>query len=209
MTKQFSAHSIPCKLAALPFAVIGFAAILTLSLGLAATDSFAAHRGDRGDGHGMRSGAPYAHAMAPMAHPRALARLHDELKLDAQQEALWKEARSFVGEHHDAIRARWYKDQAEIRALLDQPGVDLRVVAKRMDELRADGFKQRDAARERWFAVYDSLDAGPKEKARLFFKDGMERMGRHMTDRTKDRPGRGHRRHNPPPASASASPAAQ
>jgi uncharacterized membrane protein len=193
MTKRFSAPRT-------------LAAILTLSLAFAAGGSFAAPT--RGEGHGMRQGAPHAHATAPMFHQRALVRLHDELKLDAQQEALWKEAQSFVREHHDAIRARWHKDQAEIKSLLDQPGVDLRAVAKRMDELRAEGLKQRDTIRDRWFAVYDSLGAGQKEKARLFFKENLERM-EHFAERAKERPGRGHPRHNPPPAKAPVSPPAQ
>jgi uncharacterized membrane protein len=178
------------------------AAILTLSLGFAAGSSFAAPT--RGEGHGMRQGAPHAHAIAPMFHQRALVRLHDELKLDAQQEALWKEAQSFASEHHEAMSTRWRKDQAEIKSLLDQPGVDLRAVAKRMDDLRAEGLKQRDTIRDRWFTVYDSLGAGQKERARLFFKDGMERM-EHVAEQGKERHGRGHHRNGPPPVTTPAS----
>jgi hypothetical protein len=181
------------------------AAILTLSFGLAAGGSLAAP--PHGEGHGMRHGAPHAHAMAPMFHQRGLVRLHDELKLDARQEALWKEAQSFVRENHEAMRVRWYKNQAEIKALLEQPGSDLRAVTKRMDELRAEGLQQRDVVRDRWFAVYDSLGDGQKEKVRLFFKDSMERKD-HVGERAKERPGRGHPRHNPHPAKTPVSPPA-
>ena len=178
------------------------ATALALSLGFAAAGSFAAPpRGDHpGYGYGG-PGVPHAHARAPMLHERAMVRLHDELKLDAQQEALWKDAVGFARAHRDAMRAGMVKDHAEIKALLDQPGTDLRAVAKRMDELRADALKQRDAVRDRWFAVYDSLGAGQKEKARLFFKDGMERMER-MADRARERPGRGQPRPAPAPAPA-------
>ena len=180
------------------------ATALALSLGLAAAGSFAAppREGGPAGGPGMH---PHAHAMAPMLHERAMVRLHDELKLDAQQEALWKDAVSFAREHRDAMRARMAKDHAEIKALLDQPGTDLRAVAKRMDDLRGEGLKQRDAVRDRWFAVYDSLGAGQKEKARLFFKDGMERMER-MAERARERPGRGQPRNAPPAPSAPAAP---
>jgi len=154
-------------------------------------------------GHGMGMGGMGMHQ--PMFHGRGMMRLHDELKLDAQQEALWKDAEASAREHHDAMRARMAKDHAEIKAMLDQPGTDLRAVAKRMDELRAEGLKQRDAVRERWFAVYDSLGAGQKEKARLFFKDGMERMER-MAERARERPGRGQPRNTPPAPSAPAAP---
>jgi hypothetical protein len=33
--------------------------------------------------------------------------------------------------------------------------------------------------REAWFAVYDTLDSGQKEKVRVAIRDGMDRMG-HM-----------------------------
>ena len=89
--------------------------------------------------------------------------------------------------HNPAGRV-WKRD--ELKAMLDQPGADLRAVAKRMDDLRADGMKQREAVRERWLAFYDSLNGEQKEKARLFFKSGMERMER-MGDRAKEHRGRG------------------
>jgi hypothetical protein len=76
----------------------------------------------------------------------------------------------------------------------------LRAVAKRLDELHAEGIKQRDALRERWLAVYDSLGDEQKEKVRLFFKDGAERMER-WTERA-ERPGYGNRRHGPRQAPA-------
>jgi Spy/CpxP family protein refolding chaperone len=165
-----------------------FAAVLVLSLGLAAGSSFAGPYGNR---HGKWCGGGHAYAMAPTFHGGAFTYLRDELKLDARQEALWKEAAVFAYEQHDAIRTRMVRERAEIEALLEQPEGDLRAVAKRMDELRAEGLKLRDAARERWFAVYDALGVEQKEKVRLFFKDGAERMGR-FGERTWERPGRGH-----------------
>ncbi|MDR3300283.1 MAG: periplasmic heavy metal sensor [Candidatus Accumulibacter sp.] len=180
------------------------AATLILSLSLAGGGSLAAPpRGDHSE-----KGPDFAHGHAAWIFQRhALGRLHDELKLDARQEALWKEAKDPAGEGHDAIRERLRKKHAEIKALLDQPGVDLRAVVGRMDELRAEGLKQRDATRDRWLAVYDSLNAEQKEKARLFFKDGIERA-KHLGKKTKERSGRGHHRHDPRPATApAASPA--
>ena len=156
-------------------------ATLSLSLGLAVT----AQAMPRGDHHGMGMQAQHA-----MFQGRAMSRLHDELKLDAKQEAQWKATEQFVQEQHTAGRERFQKNHAELKAMLDQPGADLRAVAKRMDDLRADGMKQREAVRERWLAFYDSLNGEQKEKARLFFKSGMERMER-MGDRAKERRGRG------------------
>ena len=168
------------------------AAALALSLGLAAS-SFAMPRG--GPHHGPEMGRPGHHMMHD---GRAMARLHDELKLDAKQEALWQQADKFGQENREAMRERFRSHHEEVRAMLDKPDADLRAVAKRMDDFRDQGQKQRDAVRDRWFAVYDSLSAGQKEKARLFFKDGFERMGRPGMDR----PGRGQ-----PPVERPAAPA--
>jgi Spy/CpxP family protein refolding chaperone len=167
-----------------------FAAILILSLGLAAGSSFAVPW--HGDRHGMRADTAQTYALGSMFHWRALTRLHNELNLDAQQENLWKKARDFAREQRGAVRDRLERGRAEIKTLLEQPGSDLRAVTQRMDALRAEGLAQRDAVRDRWFAVYDSLGAEQKEKVRLFFKDGAER-----TERPADRAGERHGRERP------------
>lgn len=111
-------------------------------------------------------------------HPFAgMARLHDELKLDPKQEALWQEAerttRASFRERGEQMR----RDRQEALAALSQPGADLRAVLRRMDQSREAGRQAREADRERWLAVYDSLDGAQKEKARLFLKTRLERMG--------------------------------
>ena len=62
-------------------------------------------------------------------------------------------------------------------------------ISKRMDDLKAEGMKERDAVRERWLAVYDTLNPEQKEKARLFFKAGAERMEK-MGKKPRDGEGR-------------------
>jgi hypothetical protein len=61
---------------------------------------------------------------------------------------------------------QWRKHHEEVLASVSKPGADLRAVVKQMDELKDAGRKQREAGRDRWLAVYDSLDAAQKEKAR-------------------------------------------
>ena len=180
------------------------AAVLVLSLGLAAGSGLAGPHGDhRGKWFGGGCGGARAHDMVPTFRGRALAYLRDELKLDAQQEALWKEAAFFAFEQRDAMRVRMDRERAEIEALLGRPNGDLRAVAKRMDELRAEGWELRDAVRERWFVVYDALGAEQKEKVRLFFKDGAERGGG-LGESSRERSGCGHPWRGPRPAPAPA-----
>ena len=159
-----------------------FLAAAALSFGLAAN----AHAMPRGEQPGPGIGMPGHHAMM---HDRVMNRLHDELKLDATQEAQWKEAEKFSRDHRTTMRERFQKERAEIKAMLDQPGADLRAISKRMDDLKAEGMKERDAVRERWLAVYDTLNPEQKEKARLFFKAGAERMEK-MGKKPRDGEGR-------------------
>lgn len=158
-------------------------AALALSLGLGAT-AFAAPQ------DGQPGPRPHGTAMHGMPFGPAINRLHDDLQLDARQEALWKDADTFAKSQHAAMGENFRKQHAEIKAMLDQPGTDLRAIVKRMDDQRAEGVKQRDAVRERWFAVYDSLTPEQKEKARVFFKNGMERMAQ-AGKRMHERDGRG------------------
>jgi Spy/CpxP family protein refolding chaperone len=108
-----------------------------------------------------------------------MTRLHDDLKLDAKQETLWQDAAKASKEGMGGMRERMRKQHEEIQALLGQPGADLRAVAKRMDEFRAEGQQLHAANRDRWLTVYDALSAEQKEKARVFFKTRFERMGQH------------------------------
>ena len=147
--------------------------IAVAALGLAAS-AFAMPRGGEHCGPGTDlPGQHMAHGMKEMS------RLHDDLKLDAKQEVLWKDAEKAGKDNMASLRERMPKQRAETLALLSQPGADLRVVLKRMDELRAEGQKQHEANRDRWLAVYDTLSAEQKEKARLFFKNKLERSERY------------------------------
>ena len=173
-----------------------------LSLGLAVGAGYAA--GPRGDcpvmgapagGHGMGMGGMGMHQ--PMFHGRGMMRLHDELKLDAKQEALWNDAMSFARDNGGAMRDRMIKEHEEIKAMLDKPGTDLHAVSKRMDDMRTQGMAMRSALHERWFAVYDALNPQQKEQVRVYFKDGMDGM-RQGGHRGGDRRGQGQPRRDRP-----------
>ncbi|HNC21087.1 periplasmic heavy metal sensor [Accumulibacter sp.] len=110
-------------------------------------------------------------------HQKEMSRLHDDLKLDAKQEAPWQDAEQFSKSGMREMREQMRKHHEEILASVSKPGADLRAIIKQMDELRDAARKQREAGRDRWLAVYDTLDAAQKEKARLFFKSKIERMG--------------------------------
>lgn len=156
-------------------------AALALTLGVAAA-AFAAGPNEQSCGHGggrMEHGMGYGmqHGMKEMA------RLHGDLKLDAKQEALWQDAEKGAKDNMSGMREQMRKQREASLAALSQPGADLRAVLKQMDEARDAARKQHEANRDRWLAVYDSLNAEQKEKARLFFKTRLERMERHAEHR--------------------------
>ena len=146
--------------------------VVALSLGLAGS-VYALPRGDGPDGRPGMS----MRGQAGMHGMKGMARLHDDLKLDAKQDALWQAAAKDGKDTMDAVRDQHRKQHDELLAQLKQPGADLRVALKKMDDFCAEAQKQRDARRDHWLAVYDSLNAEQKEKARVFFVNGMERMG--------------------------------
>ncbi|SBT10210.1 conserved exported hypothetical protein [Candidatus Accumulibacter aalborgensis] len=144
-------------------------AALILALGVGGT-AFAMNRGEHCGPAGGRMEQRMAYGLKEMS------RLHDELKLDAQQEALWQQAEQSSKASMSAMHDQRRKQHAEVLAAVSKPGADLRAVLKQMDELREAGRKQHEANRDRWLTVYDVLDATQKEKARLFFKSKFERM---------------------------------
>ena len=155
-----------------------------IAFGIAGSAFAAPPQGDMANGPG--AGMHQRQAMHGM---KDLARLHDDLKLDAKQEALWQDAVKASREGMGGMHERMRKHHEEIQSLLNQPGADLRAVAKRMDDFRAEGQAIHQANRDRWLTVYDALNADQKEKARVFFKSKFERMG--QGHRGMRGPGRG------------------
>lgn len=151
-----------------------FIATSAIALGLA-TSAMAMPFG----GNGPDGGKSGHHMMFNM---KGMTRLHDDLKLDAKQEAAWQQADKASKDAMVGMRERMTKHHDEIQALIDKPGTDLREVTKRMDDFRAEGQKLHQENRDRWLAVYDTLNPEQKEKVRVFFKgmsERMDKMGRH------------------------------
>lgn len=155
------------------------AAAIALGLGgagasLAATSAPVADERAVSDGGGsFRHGHAFAHDSRQWG--RQLARLHHELKLDAQQEALWQAAEQGMREARKGLGERLREEHRQTRAALAAPDADLRAVLARLDEQRAERDKLRLADRERWLALYDSLNPTQKEQARNFLRQQLER----------------------------------
>ena len=127
--------------------------------------------------------APGGNAPEGMGPMRGLERLHKQLNLNSQQEELWKKAQAAQRDAFRSMRAKGEETRAKLRVEIDKPGADLKQFAQLRDQLGAQMHAQMEAThkqvREAWFAVYDTLDSGQKEKVRVAIRDGMDRMG-HM-----------------------------
>src|SRR5438093_13523109 len=101
-----------------------------------------------------------AEGMGPM---HGFERLHKELRLNPQQEELWKKAQGLQREAFRSMRARAEETRAKLRVEIDKPGADLKQFAQLRDQLRAQTQAQMEAThkqvREAWFAVYDAHQA--------------------------------------------------
>jgi uncharacterized membrane protein len=80
-------------------------------------------------------------------------------KGDARQEALWQEAEQFTRNGLREIGERMRRQCAEVLALVSKPGVDLRAVLTRMDDVRDAARQRRELGCELWLPVYENLDA--------------------------------------------------
>jgi len=139
--------------------------------------------------------ATLAHARTPAAkpvrrvdklrnHPREtsilhdlsldLSLLHDELKLDAGQDTLWYKAEKAGWASMSTVQACLQKQHTQTLALLAQPGLDMRAIARCLDDFQSEEKKLCVANRERWLNVYDTLRQDQKEQVCVFLKQKME-----------------------------------
>lgn len=120
-------------------------------------------------------------AAAPLHHEtgrhgfRGMEKLHGNLKLSAEQEALWQKARAQMKQNAQAARDRHTELRGSTRAALDKPNVDFRALAEQMDRAREQDIAARRQVRDQWLALYDSLDQNQKEQVRVFVKERVQR----------------------------------
>lgn len=130
-------------------------------------------------------GAGYGIANAHFRHGPPIDRivgqldtLRGELRLNVNQEVLWKQAmaqtRMVVAQAFD----QHGQMREAFRAALDTPGVDLRQLTEKADRMFADADTTRKQVRDLWLGVYDSLDAAQRDQVRVFMKERAARFQR-------------------------------
>jgi len=108
---------------------------------------------------------------------RGLAQLHDKLNLNPQQEALWQKALSSTQQTMAQMRKEHKERRDTLLRKLDNPKVNLHMLAQQMDTMRDQQAAARKQVRDQWLAVYDSLDANQQGQVRSFLRERLERVG--------------------------------
>ena len=150
-------------IAAVAFAPL--AATAAVSLGLAA--SIAAVRPiNSAAATGPRRKLPYA--------MDELSQLRRKLALDVWQQTAWNSAENCCWERIGTERRRLKAQYEAMLDLLREPGADLRALIGPLNAFASERQKLGEDRVDQWAAVYDSLNAEQKEKARVFFKRRIE-----------------------------------
>ncbi len=130
-----------------------------------------------GLGGGAWAHAHRHHGFGPERMLQNLEKVRAELKLNEQQDALWKKAEAQTKENFGRMRGAGRELREKLRAEIDKPGADLKQLAQLGEQMRAQAQGSRKQVRDAWFAVYDALDAGQKEQVRQVLKARLDRSG--------------------------------
>lgn len=166
--------NIPSRTSRTPLRMLAATvAALTLSLG-----AYAA--GAVGPGPDASAG-PGAGMMAPSHHhggmmQKQLADLHARLKLNPQQEQLWQTAIDTMKRDHETARANHEKIRAQIKAMMQQPILDMNALHTAHMQAQQDNARLHEETATAWLAVYQALDDQQKTIVSDSFKQHFSKM---------------------------------
>lgn len=106
------------------------------------------------------------------AHPMGrLEKIHDQLRLNAEQEALWKQAEEKTRETMKQMRDAREKMHQAMKQELEKGEPDFAAIARITDETRDSNLRARREARDLWLKLYAGLSPEQKIVARDFMRD--------------------------------------
>jgi uncharacterized membrane protein len=124
-----------------------------------------------------------------------------KLKLDTNQQALFDTARQAQQDFRKSMRESAMTRHKALDSQLQAGKLDPRALADAQAQSRQQRQSQADQVRQKWLAVWDSLNDGQRQQVTSFVKERQARWEQH---RKEGRPGMDHR----PAAPADAPPAA-
>jgi protein CpxP len=143
-------------------------AAVTLSLG-----AYAA--GSNAPGSSAGHGAPW-HPHRGFMMMKQLDDLHARLKLTPEQEKLWQTAADTMKRDGEAERANHEKVHAQLKAMLQQPILDMDALHTAHTQVQQESARLREETASAWLAVYDALDDPQKTMVSDLFKQHFSKM---------------------------------
>ncbi|GAB3629573.1 hypothetical protein PTE30175_01276 [Pandoraea terrae] len=103
-------------------------------------------------------------------------KLHDQLKLNPQQEQAWQQATARAKQNHDAMRKNGEQFKSMAAAAKDQKILDLAGMRAQRDKVFEESRRLRNDTEDQWLAVYNGLNDGQKEMVSTAIKARFAKM---------------------------------
>ncbi|MFM0475041.1 periplasmic heavy metal sensor [Paraburkholderia strydomiana] len=132
------------------------------------------------------AGAAYAAQPAPEAHGgpggwhghfmKELTQLHDQLKLNADQEKQWQAARDTMKQSHEAMRANHEQMKDQFKSAQQQPILDLNAMAAAHQQIEQKDAQLRQQTTDAWLKFYNGLNDQQKTTVSTALKQRFAKM---------------------------------
>ncbi|ARP90471.1 hypothetical protein CAL14_09360 [Bordetella genomosp. 9] len=126
-----------------------------------------------------------------------------KLKLDAKQQALFDAARQAQQDLRKSVRERGMARHKALDAQLQAGKLDPHALVQDETQGRQQAQAQAEQVRQKWLALWDSLNDGQRQQITQFVKERQARMEARRKQEREGRDGAGHREQPAAPPSAS------
>jgi periplasmic protein CpxP/Spy len=153
-------------------------AVAATALAIGAGAAYAAQPAGQA-GHGGPGGW-HGHFM------KQLTQLHDQLKLNADQEKQWQAALDTMKQGHEAMRANHQQMKDQFKAAQQQPILDLNAMAAAHQQVEQKDAQLRQQTTDAWLKFYNGLNDQQKTTVSTALKQRfakMESRHEHMRER--------------------------
>ena len=117
---------------------------------------------------------------------KQLTQLHDQLKLNADQEKQWQAALDTMKQGHEAMRANHEQIKDQFKAAQQQPILDLNAMAAAHQQVEQKDAQLRQQTTDAWLKFYNGLNDQQKTTVSTALKQRfakMESRHEHMRER--------------------------
>jgi protein CpxP len=110
---------------------------------------------------------------------KQLEKLHAELKLNPQQEALWKTAVDTMHANREQMRAQHKAGKEQMKAAMQQPILDLGAMHSAREQQAQQARQLHEQTTQAWLNVYNALDDQQKTMVSTALKTRWQKFAQH------------------------------